>query len=313
MGGCRRQFTADGLGEHLTGDPRASASSENAPAFRVEARGIATPEYRNTPRETERIANLLALVPRRIESALDIGARDGFISKLLAKRLPRVTALDLEVPLIDDDRIVCIKGDLRALDLPHASADLVVCSEVLEHIAPEHLATACSELSRVSRRYVLVGVPFKQDTRVGRTTCAACGRVNPPWGHVNRFDEFGLRSLFPSCEVARTSFVGVADPGTNALACRLMDLAGNPYGTYAQDEPCIHCGAALVAPGEKRTLRQRLLARAAVYAKGIQRPFIRSHANWIHVLFERKSAIRDVERAAPVIVRQQVPLRQSRP
>jgi hypothetical protein len=251
--------------------------------------------FRESPREKERIANLIALVPRRLACAVDVGARDGFISKLLAEKLPRVTALDLEVPSIDDDRIVCVKGDIRSMELPSASADLVVCSEVLEHIAPQHLQTACNELSRVSRRYVLVGVPYKQDTRVGRTTCAGCGRVNPPWGHVNHFDEDRLRSLFPSCEVARTSLVGVADPGTNALACRLMDLAGNPHGTYAQDEPCIHCAGPLAPPVE-RTFLQKVLTRAAFYARSAQVPFMRSHANWIHVLFEQKSAVREVGR-----------------
>ena len=248
-------------------------------------------EYRNSKREQERIANLLALVPRTIESALDVGARDGFISKLLAGRLPNVSALDLEMPAIDDDRIVCVKGNVLAMDLPDESSDLVLCAEVLEHIAPQHLSVACDELSRVARQYVLVGVPFRQDTRVGRTTCGTCGRINPPWGHVNRFDEDRLRELFPSCEVVRTSFVGVADDGTNALACRLMDLAGNPYGTYSQDEPCIHCGERLTPPVE-RTVPQRILTRMAFYARSAQRPFMRRHANWIHVLFQRRSAIR---------------------
>jgi hypothetical protein len=248
-------------------------------------------EYRNAPREKERIANLLALVPRRIESALDVGARDGFISKQLAERLHRVTALDLEMPSIDHERVVCVKGDVRALDLPHECADLVVCSEVLEHVQPQYLAKACSELTRVSRRYVLVGVPYKQDTRVGRTTCANCHRASPPWGHVNQFDEDRLRGLFPSCAVARTSFVGVADAGTNALACRLMDLAGNPFGTYDQDEPCIHCGAALQPP-PPRSLRQKALTRLAFYARNVHKPFMRRRPHWIHMLFERTSVRR---------------------
>ena len=29
-----------------------------------------------------------------------------------------------------------------------------------------------------------------------------------------------------------------------------MDLAGNPYGTYGQEEPCIRCGQKLVKPQE---------------------------------------------------------------
>jgi hypothetical protein len=246
--------------------------------------------YRNGDREKERIASLLSLLPRLIESALDVGARDGHVSRLLAERFPRVTALDLERPSIDHERIVCVRGDVRAMELPAASAELVLCTEVLEHIPAWQLSNACGELSRVSSRYVLVGVPYKQDTRVGRTTCGSCGEINPPWGHVNCFDEDRLRQLFHGLRVARTSFVGVADARTNALACRLMDLAGNPFGTYSQDEPCVHCGVQLTPPPE-RTLRRKVLTRLAFYAQDAQRPFMRRRPNWIHVLFEKQSSV----------------------
>ena len=32
------------------------------------------------------------------------------------------------------------------------------------------------------------------------------------------------------------------------LSTLLLDLAGNPFGTYDQEEPCIHCGAKLKPP-----------------------------------------------------------------
>lgn len=243
-------------------------------------------EYRNSAREKERIGDLMGLLPSDVETALDIGARDGFISRLLAERLSQVTALDLERPAIDHDRIRCVKGDATALDFPDASFDLVFCAEVLEHIPPQLLGKACDELSRVSNRYVLIGVPYRQDIRMGRTTCRACGAKNPPWGHVNSFDENRLRGLFPSCAAVKRSFVGVADAGTNAISCLLMDMAGNPYGTYAQDEPCVHCGASLKAPPE-RNLLQKALTRAAFYARSAQAPFLKPHPNWIHLLLEK--------------------------
>jgi hypothetical protein len=77
-----------------------------------------------------------------------------------------------------------------------------------------------------------------------------------------------------------------------------MDLAGNPFGTYVQDEPCIHCGAALVAPGE-RTLRQKVLSRMAFYARSVHTPFMRRRPNWIHVLFQRRTATRRIGIALP--------------
>ena len=67
--------------------------------------------------------------------------------------------------------------------------------------------------------------------------------------------------------------------GTNALASALMDAAGNLYGTYSQDEPCIHCGAKL-ARQMRRTVLQKVFTRAGTWTRRAQAPF--HHLNWIH-------------------------------
>jgi SAM-dependent methyltransferase len=231
---------------------------------------------------------LFGLLPTRLRSALDIGTRDGHIARLLADRVDEVTALDLELPTIDDPRIRCVKGDATALEFGDNTFDLVVCAEVLEHIPTRLLESACKEMSRVSARYVLIGVPYRQDLRTDRTTCAHCGKTNPPWGHVNSFDEQRLRRLFSSCEVERVDFVGATREGTNFLSALLMQAAGNPFGTYEQDEPCVHCGTALGKPAA-RGLGARCLTRAAVSLRRLQQPWVRERPKWIHILFRKQS------------------------
>jgi hypothetical protein len=130
-------------------------------------------------------------------------------------------------------------------------------------------------------------VPYRQDLRTDRTTCQQCGKTNPPWAHVNRFDEARLRRLFPACEVVRTSFVGQTREGTNFLSAKLMELAGNPFGTYQQGEPCIHCGQALGGP-PARSVLDRALTRAAVSVRQAQLPFVKARPKWIHVLFRKR-------------------------
>lgn len=241
--------------------------------------------YHERPQEQVRVRDLLALVPSGVGKALDVGARDGFITRLIADRAQRVTGLDLSLPAIDDPRIDCVAGDVTALAYPDRSFDLVVCSEVLEHVVP--LQQACAELARVSARHLIIGVPYRQDIRLDRSTCQQCGKGNPPWGHVNSFDEARLRSLFPGFTMVRHTLAGTpVKAATNALSCLLMDLAGNPYGTYEQDEACIHCGGRLGSPA-LRTLAQKCLTRAAVYARRASAPLTRPHPKWIHALFER--------------------------
>jgi len=244
-------------------------------------------DYHHSAREQARMKSLLSLVPHGISSALDIGARDGYVTRLLADRVPSVTALDLQIPLIDDKRICSVVGDATRLPFADCQFDLVFCAEVLEHIPEPGLSAACREIARVSARYVIIGVPLCQDIRHGRVTCAACGGIGPPWGHVNSFDELRLNELFRGLHAQRRELVDKSEPGTNAVSALLMDFAGNPYGTYSQEEPCIHCGQAIGTP-PRMTVGQHLCARLALGLRAVSRAWQRTHANWIHLLLEKR-------------------------
>jgi 2-polyprenyl-3-methyl-5-hydroxy-6-metoxy-1,4-benzoquinol methylase len=137
--------------------------------------------YRNTPSEQERISDLMNIIPKGKDSVLDVGARDGYLSRLLTEHFASVTALDLEKPSIAHDRITCVEGNVTRLELASGSFDVVLCVEVLEHIPGKGLEQACRELSRVAKSHVVIGAPYRQDTRLGRTTCQSCGLSNPPY------------------------------------------------------------------------------------------------------------------------------------
>lgn len=243
-------------------------------------------EYRVSAQEQVRIRDLFELIPQRGARALDVGTRDGYLAKRLAERFDEVVALDLERPNIDHPGITPVKGDVAHLEFPDGHFDVVLCAEVLEHIPPALLATVCSELQRVSRDMVVIGVPYRQDLRLGRTTCAHCGRPNPPWGHVNSFDERRLEQLFSRCRVERSTFVGKTSTCSNALSCWLLDHAGNPYGTWEQDEPCVHCGEPIGQPAG-RNLAQKIGTRIAMQLNRIQQRFTPPRGNWIHVGFRK--------------------------
>ncbi len=82
------------------------------------------------------------------------------------------------------------------------------------------------------------------------------------------------------------SFVGESRDRTNFISSYLMDLGGNPYGTYCQEECCIHCGSAL-SPPPGRNLAQKLFTRAALSLTRAQRAFTKARPNWIHLLFAK--------------------------
>lgn len=245
-------------------------------------------EYRSSSQERQRTEDLSKLMPSSGGTALDIGARDGHFSRVLAERFNRVIALDLTKPEVDHPRVECVQGNAADLEFADNSTDFVFCAEVLEHIPPKILARVCGEIERVCRGQILIGVPYKQDIRVGRTTCYSCMGKNPPWGHVNTFDEQRLSELFPACKIDSISFVGKSTERTNAVSAALMDLAGNPYGTYSQEETCVHCGAKLISPPE-RNFVQKLVTKIAFLTRRTSEVFSKPRGNWIHLLLSKKS------------------------
>ncbi len=247
-------------------------------------------EYRASDREVLRTNDLMRVIQnikKTHHHALDVGARDGHFSRLFAQHFDRVTAIDLEKPSFTCENVTCLKGDVTNLEFRDDEFDFVFCAEVLEHIPTNLLDRACDELSRVANKYLLIGVPYKQDIRVSRTTCYSCGKPNPPWGHVNRFDRKRLEKLFSDFDVIEVSYVGNDSSATNFISAMLMDMAGNPYGSYEQEEPCIHCGKKLIPPPQ-RNLLQKLFTKASFLVGKMQSPFTRQHPNWIHILFQKR-------------------------
>lgn len=216
-------------------------------------------EYRESETEQERTKDIVTLIQQCVNrqgEALDIGARDGHFSKLLTNFFHKVTALDLRKPQLSYDNVECIQGDITELSLPDNHYDLVFCAEVLEHIPTQKLQIACSELSRVTKKFLLIGVPYRQDTRIGRTTCTHCASTCPPWGHVNQFDEVKLEKLFTPLNIKAVRYVGQSCGRTNRLSTFLLDIAGNPYGTYDQEEGCIECGEMLIHTDERNLAKK---------------------------------------------------------
>lgn len=252
-------------------------------------------EYREIARgnveDRVRVRDLLQLLSHEAGRVLEVGTADGYIATRLAEERDSVVALDLRRVEVGHPAVVSVQANAAAMPFENDAFDAVLCAEVLEHVPREALADVCAELSRIARSTLVVGVPFRQDTRVGRATCASCGAKSPAWGHVNTFDEARVRDLFSWLRVDRVSMVGSTSERTNSVATWLMDLAGNPYGEFGPRSQCTHCGQRLMLP-PPRSLLQRAFTRLAVYANRVQRWFGKPRPTWIHVRFDKSSRAR---------------------
>jgi len=240
----------------------------------------------DTPRERARLASIVSLLPKGRVSALDVGARDGFVTRELPSHFQYVTALDLEPPQINIPNVTSVRGDVTRLQFPDNSFDVVCCFEVLEHIVPSKLESACSELARVTKYELMLGVPFRQDLRLGRTRCLQCGEINPPWGHRNRFDARRLMQLFPTLQLKSTVLVGRTKSRTNPLAVILDDIAGNPNGSFVPGTRCIRCDN-ILTPYTPKSVVGKISSKLAALSNRLQNATSPPSPIWIHVVFSK--------------------------
>lgn len=144
----------------------------------------------------ERIALIRRLVPRGVRSILDVGCGNGLVTNQLLDLCPRVVGCDrAQEPL---SQLKCEAVHAEAADLPFddASYDLVISAEMVEHIPTEVRPKVLAEMARVSRRWIILALPFQEDLSAWTVCCPQCGTRFHVWGHLASFTPGWLRGAF---------------------------------------------------------------------------------------------------------------------
>jgi SAM-dependent methyltransferase len=178
-------------------------------------------KYQNkNPLQQRLIGRFLAVVaemigPLPIHTLLDVGCAEGFVLSALLRVRPdlAVAGLDLDEEALQRGRQLFPRvGFARAnlLNLPCASAtfDLVVCTEVLEHLVEP--TAGLLELRRVSSRFCLFSVPHEPFFRLGSLLRGKnVSRLGNDPEHLQNWSQAGfVRFLSPYVDVVavRRSF-----------------------------------------------------------------------------------------------------------
>lgn len=128
---------------------------------------------------------------------LDAGCGEGYVYRGLRARgiTARWHGVDLSATAVEfaaaraPEASWCA-ADLRTIPVPDRHAELVLCSQVLEHIpSPEGVR---DELARVSDRYLLISVPLEPTFRSLCALTIALGIGQDP-GHVNFWSPAAFR------------------------------------------------------------------------------------------------------------------------
>jgi len=135
----------------------------------------------------------------RVPRVLNIGAGSGYLEERVLARGWESHSLDPDdstVKRLVAKGVSARVGRIEKMPFADDMFDVVVVSEVLEHLSEEELSTGLSEIGRVLKRggTVLGTVPHRENLSEQMVVCPHCGQVFHRWGHQRSFDEESLAS-----------------------------------------------------------------------------------------------------------------------
>jgi ubiquinone/menaquinone biosynthesis C-methylase UbiE len=159
--------------------------------------------------ENQRTDFSKSLCPDDVETVLDVGAGHGLLMEQLSKKY---TCEGLE---ITEDKVDFIKrrfnlkatqGSAHKLPFEDQSFDMLYCCEVLEHLPFGIYEKALQELQRVSKKYIIVSVPYNEAARSAR--CPYCRTIFNPNYHFRTFSQLAMEQLFDTYELVQHEAFG---------------------------------------------------------------------------------------------------------
>lgn len=147
------------------------------------------------------LAQLRPLAPARI---LDAGCGEGHVTAWLAGAIQgaAITGVDGRGEALAEFRarnrhLRAVQADLTALPFPDDTFDLVLCTEVLEHLP--NVQPVLRELSRVSGRHLFLTAPHEPFFRMGNLAAGRyLGRLGSTPGHLSAWGRRGLLRVVSS-------------------------------------------------------------------------------------------------------------------
>ena len=191
-------------------------------------------------KEINRVKKTLSWLPEDAKVILDVGCGDGRVTNQLDHATSVFgTDTNMEKLSLFNHHRCCASSNF--LPFPDKTFDLVLITEVLEHL-PEHVFNKSrEELSRVSRKYILASVPYNERLRNQLVRCPVCKTLFNAWGHLKSFKEKVMPGLFPGFKRINFSYIGEQEQDYNPLLLFIRQTIGNSFLPTDTNIVCTKC------------------------------------------------------------------------
>ena len=148
----------------------------------------------------DKITVIMQAIPKDVKTILDIGCGNGVITNELAK-LYQVTGLDRSRKALSFVKTENIQSSSDNIPLPDRSFDLIFSSELMEHLPEEVFIKTINEMKRLTKKYILITVPFAENIKKAYLKCPECGFIFNRSYHLRGFDINSLKNYFPEYQM----------------------------------------------------------------------------------------------------------------
>jgi SAM-dependent methyltransferase len=232
--------------------------------------------------ERQRIGVTVASIPSDCRGILDIGCGDGRLSTEIS-RSKTVVAYDLSTAALRRFPGLKCCGSAHQLPFRARSFDLVVSTEMLEHLPPTLYPSTVEEIARVADQYILITVPNSENLEENFAQCTTCGSRFHLWGHQRSYTPAALRTLFAGFAPLRIFPFG---PATETYNRFLLWMRTRIAGRFAWEEGCVcHSCRTTVIPSS----RFPLLGRGCEFLNWRLWAPHAKRTSWLLALYKRQS------------------------
>jgi ubiquinone/menaquinone biosynthesis C-methylase UbiE len=145
-----------------------------------------------------RFDETINLIPDDVKTLADIGCGNGVLAAHMEEKKLSIKVMGIDrseeaLKYVKTDKAI---GDVTAIPLGDKEYDCVTCLQVLEHIPVNNYSTALFELSRISKKYIIIGVPFQEDLTVNATQCPQCKSFFNSDMHLRSYNMDDMNNLF---------------------------------------------------------------------------------------------------------------------
>lgn len=132
---------------------------------------------------------IIDFFPQDINTALDVGCGDGKLTEILgASKKCSIIGLDVSEEALSRCNFKTIQGDATNLPFKDGEFDVVLTTDMLEHLPHTIEKRVWDQLFRVAKKWVLVAVPFRENILDATAKCHHCGHQYHVNWHMRSYD-----------------------------------------------------------------------------------------------------------------------------